>query len=311
MSSGRGWAAWGRRDTLGQVSLIAVGGHGVPLRLPVRPLRRLDGLDVGAGPVGGPAVVYRGCRESVCGYFRFALPDGPEVRLRVPGPPRGCRQEHPVIARRLFVARWPRQAGRRDCRAGIYELRGRRFVLRHPAVGVESVDVERGRLAVASFGRDEIVRIVVRRLRGGTAQLVARNAGALSDNPTSYQLSWDTGTLWMGLTESGSDGVFGHAMRVRWTPRPVCTIDPRTYQTEQVAVQWAFVAGRVLYTDGLAGTVRAEGAQRPAATLRARPLAVRYPAAGALTGSEQGGGWGGWRRTPGRRRCRAASRPGR
>jgi hypothetical protein len=251
LSSGHGWAVWGRRDASGQVSLVAVHGHGAPSVLAVRPLRRLDGLDVGIGPGGAPTVAYHACRGSTCAYYRFALPRGPETRMRVPAPPRGCRQQQPVIARQLFVVRWSARAGSPPCRVGIYHLRGRRLVLRHRVSRVESYDVDRGRLAVSSMGDDDIVRVVVRRLRGGASRLVARDEGALYDDPTGYQLSWDAGTLWMGLTEWGSPGTFGRVMRVRWTPNPVCTYDPREYRVEDMAlVQWAFLSGRVFYTAG-------------------------------------------------------------
>jgi hypothetical protein len=170
--------------------------------------------------------------------------------MRVPAAPRGCRQRQPVIARQLFVVRWSPRAGRPPCRVGVYQLRGRRLLFRHRVSGVHSYDVERGRLAVAAIGGDDIVRVVVRRLRGGASTLVARDEGALFDDPTVYQVSWDAGTLWMGLTESGSDGMFGRVVRVRWTPNPVCTYDPREHRTEFSVVQWAFLTGRVLYTVG-------------------------------------------------------------
>jgi hypothetical protein len=67
VSSGHGWAVWGRRDALGQVSLVAVRGHGAPSVLAVRPLRRLDGLDVGLGSGGAPTVAFQGVARARAG----------------------------------------------------------------------------------------------------------------------------------------------------------------------------------------------------------------------------------------------------
>ena len=70
VASGRGWGVWARRDPSGAITLVAVRDRGVPAPLPLRPLRRLDGMDLGTGPDGAAQPwVYRGCRER-CGYFR-------------------------------------------------------------------------------------------------------------------------------------------------------------------------------------------------------------------------------------------------
>lgn len=249
VASGRGWGVWAHRNVAGAIELVAAHRRTAPILLPGRPLRRLDDLDVGAGPAGTATLVYRGCRER-CGYYRIELASGRETRVGVPAPPEGCRHGRPVIDRAVYVV----LAGRR-CRAGLYEVRGGRL-RRRQAGRLESYDIERGRLAMRRMGDDNIARITVRRLGRRRARLVYRDVGALYNAAASHQLVWDGGRLWIGLTSVAEDGASSQVLRIDMGRVPVCNYDPRAHlrRTVQRDLEWMFFAGRVLYTEREGGS---------------------------------------------------------
>src|SRR4051794_8764504 len=196
VGAGRGWVVWPHRDPDGRVALMGSRRGGPPQRLRAAPLDVVRSVDVGRGPLGSPAAIYRGCRAERCGLRRLDLATGRETRVELPVP-RGCRLGPIAIDRDIFFSAY-RGHGKRGC-TGIYELVGRRAVLRQALDLVAyDLDVDTGDLAFEVLDARDVVQIWVRRRGAGRPRVIYEDNGIQFEAATSYRLTWDGRMLWMG-----------------------------------------------------------------------------------------------------------------
>lgn len=185
---------------------------------------------LGTDADGRPVASYRRCSaDGKCGLFRLGLDDGRESPIGT-GPPRGCRDAHPVVTGpRVVFARTC--AGRGD---GVYVLADhrRRRILALEGAAMGPLDADGTRVAAVAY-RGGVSSLHVVGLGGARAFTLFRSsASAAGVNDRIDAPSLAAGRVTWGWIGEGEHVTVGLIFRARARSRSACTTEHRRFSTD-------------------------------------------------------------------------------